>query len=311
MKDSRCACLSSSLSSFSRIKYHLDIYFTFSLSHHIKVEIIGFITDFIFAVFCYNLRINIWKNFSFRHAICEECCLHSVDSPRHTLGEREWVRENTEQCKMETDNRPSASCILKYKQLAFGFASDCSTWRCSSCTQSFQISNFAALFHWIHLVYTLIYMFCCHRAMPVFRFSLACFARNFYSSILELFNSILFSFFSFYFFFALYFAIVTRKTKKNNNFSHLSFISDISNFRRFNVSAFIVTLSVVLLLFSQLIPRHKFVFFRNCYIDLYIEFDRNNRDTKTNEENTKILHLKPENLLPNNCRCLNYVLNFF
>lgn len=228
----------------------------------------------------------------------------------HTHSEIERVRENIEQCKMETDNRPSASCILKYKQLAFGFASDCSTWRCSSCTQSFQISNFAALFHWIHLVYTLIHMFCCHRAMPVFRFSLACFARNFYSSILELFNSILFSFFSFYFFFALYFAIVTRKTKQKITTFHIYLLFRI--FQIFGVSAFIVTLSVVLLLFNQLIPRHKFgCFFRNCYIDLYIEFDRNNRDTKTNEENTKILHLKPENLLPNNCRCLNYVLNIF
>lgn len=157
-----------------------------------------------------------------------------------TERERERVRENTEQCKIETDNRPSASCILKYKQLAFGFASDCSTWRCSSCTQSFQISNFAALFHWIHLVYTLIHMFCCHRAMPVFRFSLACFARNFYSSILELFNSILFSFFSFYFFFALYFAIVTRKTKKIITTFHIYLLFRI--FQIFGVSTFLLLL---------------------------------------------------------------------
>lgn len=184
------------------------LFYIFTLSSH-QSRNNRIFYRFYFCFFCYHLRINIWKNFSFRHAICDECLPVSI--PQDTHWERDRVRENTEQCKMETDNRPSASCILKYKQLAFGFASDCSTWRCSSCTQSFQISNFAALFHWIQLFYTLIHMFCCHRAMPVFHFSLACFARNFYSSILELFNSILFSFFSFYFFFALYFAIVTRK----------------------------------------------------------------------------------------------------
>lgn len=75
---------------------------------------------------------------------------------------------------------------------------------------------------------------CCFESYAsLFRFSLACFARNFYSSrYLNFFFLCIFGFLS------LFFSRYCNEKENKKYFSHLSFISDISNFRRF---CFIVT----------------------------------------------------------------------
>lgn len=208
-------------------KYHLDIFFTFSLSHHsgnnrIYYLFFSFIIIILFAsslISCVTICELIFGR------IFQAMCAHTVSIPR----------ESTERWRQTIGRQPHESLeCTNNKRL--GFASECSTWRCSSCTQSFQISNFAALFHWIQSVHFCVLscsMCVASRVMPL------CFAFLWLAS-LEIF--ILRDTWTFYFsafsVFSLFFFRYCNEKENKKYFSHLSFISDISNFRRF---CFIVT----------------------------------------------------------------------
>lgn len=180
-------------------KYHLDIYFTFSLSHHSgnnRIYYLFFFFVIIIILFASSLISCVTICELIFGRIFQAMCAHTVSIPR----------ESTERWRQTIGRQPHESLkCTNNKRL--GFASECSTWRCSSCTQSFQISNFAALFHWIQSVH-----FCvlsCSRCVLLRELCLSVSlffgllrSKFLFFEILELFFSLHFRF-SFSFFFSL------------------------------------------------------------------------------------------------------------